>query len=304
MKKFLFTVHIYYEQQIKNLASLINNLCLKEDEYDLYITTSNIVTVSSEIHKYFHNSKIFECKNVGYDIWPFFYVLKNVDITNYCYLVKIHTKRNLGFKIIHLDKKYYFWGWQWKRLLLSFLYRKNFKKTVRAFEMQPNLGMVNSYILIDQCFSDEEHFHFKYCFDKVNQILEKLGFNYQDPIRYIAGTMFICRAGLFNPLKKLDYTESDFYNVDRSNENDLPHILERLFGAVITSQGFKIIDPFTSFRSRLILSVISYFIWIATHKELHRYIRKLSRFIFRIEINKTNCKKIVKIFKIKIMELK
>ena len=300
MKKFLFIVHIYYKEQIKELSSLISNLCLEEDEYDIYITSTNETVLEDELNIIFHNAVIIRCKNIGYDLWPFFYVLKNVDIADYCYLVKVHTKRNLGYKIVHIDKKFYFWGWQWKRLLLSFLSRNNFNKSIRAFENDPNLGMVNSYILIDKCFSDEEQFHFKYCFDKVNLILEKLGFNSQDPIRYIAGTMFICRADLFCPLKNLDYTESDFNNVDRNNENDLPHVLERLFGAVITAQGFKIEDPYTSFLSKIFLFFISSFIWITTH----RYIRKISRFLFRIDHDKSNCKKIVKVFKIKILELK
>lgn len=296
MKKFLVIVHIYYIDQVEELSNLIKALNFKDDEYDLFVSISEDKLADLDINKYFLGAKVILSKNVGYDIWPFLNVIQHVELNNYKYLIKLHTKRNLGYKIVYIAKKYFFWGWQWRRALLSFIRRNHFVKTIEAFEKKPDLGMVNSYMLIDECYASEDLFHYKFCFDEVNRILKKLDFKFQNPIRYIAGTMFICRANLLSPLKKLSYSDADFCNVDRNNENDLPHILERLFGAVVTAQGYTIDDPFTSLPSKVLNSAIGFLIWL----NMHRLVRKTSRFLFRVDFDKTNNKKIIKIFKIKV----
>lgn len=301
-KKLLIIVHIYYIKQWDYLSKLLRNLELTPNEYDLFITLSDkFIFFKYTILKDFPSANVVITENIGYDVWPFFKILNAVNLDDYELLLKIHTKRNLGTREILINQKYFFWGFQWKMLLLSIIRsRRNFLKILESFEADNKLGMVSFYQLIDKLKSTETREHYKYCIDTANEILDKLKFLKQDCISYVAGTMFICRAGLFKPLQQLTIKKDDFHEINRNKEDDLPHVLERLFGGIITAQGFYIKDTFSSKLTKIIFELNSFF----TRVLCSRYCRKLCRFIFRIKKDDAQKQALIKIFKITVLKIK
>ena len=92
--KFLVILHIYYEYMWQELKSYLLNL--EEGSYDLVVTLSKEnEELKKEILLLNPNSKIILCENRGYDVWPFIKALNEVNLDNYKYLIKLHTKRDL-----------------------------------------------------------------------------------------------------------------------------------------------------------------------------------------------------------------
>ena len=123
MKKFLVIAHVYYHDLWYLLDRCIQNL--PKDSFDLIVTTtSNIEELSSKVKEHSPNAKVELCENRGYDIWPFIKVLKSVKLDEYEFLIKLHTKRDMGKIVAIIDNKYFFRGQYWRNMLLSFISSK------------------------------------------------------------------------------------------------------------------------------------------------------------------------------------
>ena len=75
---------------------------------------------------------------------------------------------------------------------------------------------------------------------RAEEIMQKLGLKVRDR-HFIAGTMFICRAGIMKPLLRLPYTAADF-DVPAADHagGTLAHALERVLSWLVAAQGFAI----------------------------------------------------------------
>lgn len=299
--RILATVHLYYVDMWKDISEYLINL----GNYDLIVTISNSnKDVIDAIYSFKPNAKVYVTENVGYDIYPFLETLKKVDLSSYDFLVKLHTKKNRGKEITYLSNRYRISGAFWQKSLYSFVSsKKTFLRCLKSFIKDNNLGMSNAFCLIDKLKQNEKDQHKQYCFTKARELLTSVGLssNLNEPA-YIAGTMFICRAFLLEPLKKLDFNKSDFES--NSLGNDLPHSLERFLGLIICGQGYLIKDKYSSvwFKLTYLLNDINCRL-IEYKKKFElfndiRLLKKVSRFIYRKEI--VGDKTIIKIFKIRI----
>ena len=239
MKKFLVIAHVYYHEMWSLLDSCIQNL--PKDSFDLIVTTtSNIDELSSKVKEHYPNAKVELCENRGYDIWPFIKALKTVNLVEYEFLIKLHTKRDMGKIVAIIDNKYFFRGQYWRNMLLSFISSKeNFDKSLQAFK-DPSVGMINNHRLFDRTRETTDNPHLVYCLNEARKLLSEVGIsaNPYDEVKYVAGTMFICRATIFKPLQEMNFDVNQFAVVNRKNENDLAHVMERVFGWLVTSQGY------------------------------------------------------------------
>lgn len=305
--KFLVILHIYYEYMWPELKSYLMNL--NKGSYDLVVTLSNDnEELKQEILSFNDKALIILTENRGYDVWPFIKALSKVNLDDYQYLIKLHTKRDLpDSSIIIIDNHYFFKGRKWRQYLLSFISSKaNFDKCVETLDNDPSVGMINSMMLLDgtrlnQKFRD---LHLKYCIEKAKSLLESIKINPlpNDKVNYIGGTMFMCRASIMKPLLKLNLCADDFAAVQRENENELAHVLERVFGWLVTSQGYRFSDPYTTkedIKKQLPERIICR---IKTFPLRHRIFSKIMRFIIRYD--KNNGYREIKIFKIKIFKYK
>lgn len=309
MKKFLVVVHLFYTDQWKQISNYLKNIDIQKYDYDLFVTLPySKSSFQDSILSVFHNANIIFSENVGYDIWPFFKVINQTNLDNYEFVIKLHSKRSMGSNIAVINKLYVLKGNDWRNLLFSFISsKKHFEKTIDAFNNEKKLGMVNSHKLFDVSNSYESIPHRLYCFNSAKNELNKMGVSAVpfDEVLYVAGTMFICRASILKPFLKMNYSVDDFVKADRNNENDLAHIIERVFGWLVSSQNYYIGDPYSDKK----LSFKDYYRYKMFYLDRNsflgrtlRYFRKIRRFIFRIDVIEGI--KIIKIFKIPVHRCK
>lgn len=284
MKKFLVIAHVYYHEMWSMLDNCIQNL--PKDSFDLIVTTtSNIESLSAKVINHYPQARVELCENRGYDIWPFIKVLKSVNLEEYEFLIKLHTKRDMGKIVAIIDNKYFFRGQYWRKMLLSFIFSKeNFDKCLEAFN-DSVIGMINNHRLFDRTKETTDNPHLVYCIDEARKLLSEVGINAKPyhEVEYVAGTMFICRAAIFKPLQQMDFDVNQFSVVNRKNENDLAHVMERVFGWLVTSQGYSIKDPFSTFNESFRFFFHSTLCRILTFKLRHRWYAKFIRFFSRID---------------------
>jgi lipopolysaccharide biosynthesis protein len=173
--------------------------------------------------------------NRGYDIGPFIEVLHHVDLDQYDYIVKLHTKRNCDNAWVNYRC---YNGSEWRRELLSFCSTKeNVKRAMDAFSKQSNLGMIASSKMIDPSgIASCHHSSFS------NEGLLELGIR-TNPRTIVWGTMFMVRASLFKPFLKWNIDDFDFAP-GRNNKDHiisgLTAIAEGAFPKVVEGQGYSI----------------------------------------------------------------
>lgn len=265
MKPILVHVHIYYTEMWDELKAYVSNIFLP---YDLYITlNAENSDLYRDIINFKSDAEVEVLANKGFDVGPFIHVLNQVDLDTYSYIIKLHTKRDLPpatfLQTLNVS------GCLWRKYCLSFLKKKNFAKSIAAFDANHQLGMVGSYFLI---FKQE-----LYDANTVKEgalLLEQAALPIV-PLTYIAGTMFMCRAELLKVVQQLNLTLDDFKRSDKFQKTSLAHTLERFFGWIIIAQGFTIADPFTSRSLRL-------------RKFVFHVLKRLRLFLFRVQVTRVD----------------
>ena len=255
MKPILVHCHIYYTEMWPELKQCIQNIA--PYPFDLYVTmVERNYTLLENIIRFKPDAHIDLVPNKGFDIAPFIDVLNKVNLNDYDYIIKLHTKRDM-------PKGTLVNGWnlsvnKWRKACFAFLKSsKNFKTCLKAFEEDKKLGMIGDFHLI----SNKD----KASKTSVNLAIEKLkNLNFiPKEYCYVMGTMFIGRANLFEPLHRLNLSLNDFSSSERGKD-ELPYALERLFGYLIGAQGYKIKDPIHNLLYKISASIgakISNFIW-------------------------------------------
>jgi len=213
---------------------------IRSYSYDLFVTLpTETWELNAEITQFFPRAKVEVVENRGYDVAPFVHVLNQVNLEKYQYIVKIHTKKNIhegvtlnGFLVS---------GTRWRNFLLRFLENeRTFQKCMGSFEKDRSLGMICDFRLIMTLTSDNARLQ-----ALVWDWARKMGVSLNGGERFVAGTMFIARANLFEKFKRLNLRMSDFEAGRVVNELGLAHVMERILGVVVCSQAFTIRDCFT-----------------------------------------------------------
>lgn len=233
MKKILVHVHIFYENLYPELKACLLNLNDYNCDYIFTFVKENEV-LESDIKSTFKNVNVEIVKNLGFDLGPFVHVLNEVNLNDYSYVIKLHTKRDIPLN----GKKDWYTGSGWRDALLKFIRSKDvFDKVVERLEKNPNVGMHGPNICTFNKKTDD-HFSYKQALAYFKEKMLPLS-NY----KFVAGTMFMVRADLLEQIKKLNLTQDDFESPDLSHEGcQMAHIFERLCGYTVTSQDYKIVD--------------------------------------------------------------
>lgn len=235
MKPILVCVHIFYPEMWSELKACVLNVA--DYPFELYVTMVNhILDVENDILQTFPKAHIQIVENRGHDCGPFMEVLNQVHLDQYSYVMKLHTKRDLrlGARLGAFDVS----GAKWRNYLLNFCATKeNFRITLQAFEQNPLLGMTGNFRLLFHNKGEDVIAH-----QKALALLYKLNLETKS-FKFVAGTMFFCRAQLLKPLQKLKLKLSDFeLSSSKVHKGQLAHVLEKIFGYVVTAQGFVIED--------------------------------------------------------------
>ena len=278
--KIIIHAHIFYVDLWKEIKEYLKNL--KQYKYDLFVTIANDdEELKNDILSFNPSAKIFLVENVGFDIYPFVFFLNQVNLDDYDFIIKLHTKKDSINNTI-INNYFSLKGSVWRRYLFSILEEENFEKNMLAFKSDKKLGMVGDFrLIVKKDLHDKKADKIAKAFMKEHNLL------YKKNSSFVAGTMFIVRAKLMQTLKNTNLNISDF-EISSSNikGETFAHALERIFGYIVYSQGFYIDDPMHTNYEKMKYIPIKYF-------------NIFKRFVFQVKITR-NGNKIIKIFKVPI----
>ena len=236
--KLLVHQHIYYHDQVDYIINKLSHIV--DCDWDLYVTYSDYNEETEQKIKNFKSDAFFiKVKNVGYDIWPFIIVLRAVDLEKYNYVLKLHTKNFYKKEIIYNDLKTINYGWR-NTLYDTYLYSKRiFKHNIARLTKNPNLGIIvnKNFFLQFGKYCNLNLPEETYLMDALKT---RLGIN-SDYDKFVAGTMFMARADIFEKLRNSDIDEEDFSLESKTNiTGSMAHVIERVFCILADDKGYKI----------------------------------------------------------------
>ena len=282
MKPILVHCHIFYPELWEELKSCIKNIA--PNPFDLFVTmVEEHNDISKDIQNNFPKAHIDIVKNVGYDIFPFVSVLNKINLEDYSYVVKLHTKRPTQKPPYFRNLK----NTEWIKALLSFISSKeDFNQSLVALEENSKIGMINSYkVIIKTDIYDKKAQEYLQGFIKQHKF-PRLKY------RFVGGTMFIARAEVFTELKNLHLTDADFPAPNANHSMQLAHVIERFLG-------------YSVYLHNMVLTDIN-----ATEMFMRKYlfcqdfdydlIYRIKRFFYQKKITKTG-RLSIKVFRIPIL---
>lgn len=233
MTKIAVHMHVYYVEMLDYLLDKLQNV----SDADIFVTMveQNDQAVA-KIKSSFPQATIWFVENRGYDVGPFIYFLGQINLSDYEYILKLHTKSSKGKEITRLDKGFISRKY-WTDLLLRALVDtpEVCSKNVEFLDTTPKVGMIGGYHLVDSA----RRSLFDYG-DSIKKELVKMGLPKLSKIKFVAGTIFMVRSSLMQVVKD-NYKLEDFAITNGSvKDGDLAHLIERILGAVVIAQGYKV----------------------------------------------------------------
>lgn len=93
MTHILTHVHLYYIDMWPEIKEKLANITVS---YDLFVTLNNRnERLQQDILNFKNDAVIQIVDNRGFDVGPFIKLLNSVDLDQYDYIIKLHTKRNM-----------------------------------------------------------------------------------------------------------------------------------------------------------------------------------------------------------------
>lgn len=236
MKKILVHLHLYYPEFYEELKNCILNLTYEYD-FDLFVTIpQKNLFLKSLILSTFPKAKIEVVENIGFDIYPFIKVINRVNLDDYSYVIKLHTKRNLNkfsYDCFSINKNKWFGESNWREGLLSFIKtRENLHKVITFLNKHPDVGMHGGHAYILNQVTDD-----KKTIKPVQKYLKHKSY------KFVCGTMFIAKSDVFKLIQNKHINYTYFEKSDQSHKKiQFAHIMERFLGYCVTSNNLKIED--------------------------------------------------------------
>lgn len=238
--KLLIVLHIFYYEQVWEFIEKL--FFIDKSNTDLYITLTE-----SKVHNIykkiilqaFPNARVIFVKNCGWDIWPFLNIINSVNLNEYDYVLKLHTKsRSYGYRYYYYNSNFFWVKCSWRDELIKSLIgsREIFESNLKVLKKQDN-GMISNGIFIAE---NGLHSNGMF-FNALQKECLRIGICINDmrDVKFVAGTMFLCRSNILKPIQ-FKYGEKDF-NPNTLTNRELPYLLERIFGILAVSQHYKIV---------------------------------------------------------------
>lgn len=227
-------LHLFYEDLFAEIEQCLQSL--SKYNYKLFVTGHNInPAIKQKLQTSCPHVEFLDCPNQGYDIGPFIKVLNSLNLDEYDFLIKLHTKRNvrIGEKINHFDVG----GSKWRRYCLNFIATPTaLIQSVRTLSENPKIGMVaDGHLIIKR-----EEPNDRPLTGKAIKIIKNLHLK-PSSFYFVAGTMFMVKTEV---LKRLQYKYSiDDFPQQAERKLDTPaHVFERVLGFIVSAEGYRISD--------------------------------------------------------------
>ena len=243
--------HVFYFELWKELRSCVKNFI------DVYGRDSVVVCVTFPVTKPDIGvalqedkivSQLIGVENYGYDVAPFFKVIDGLNLDDFDYIVKIHTKRDTPKCWVNFKS---FQGVEWRKCLLSFCSSQEaVRRSVNLLRHRRYIGMIAARPLIDPSgVGAGRHPEWG------AHVVESLGLSINEKT-IVYGTMFMVRAKLLKPAWR-KVLQADFGVMVSGREHEefgLAGKWEGAFGMLVSSQGFYVSDgAYPEYIDRLLL---------------------------------------------------
>ena len=220
-------IHLFYIDIWEELKTYLSQLKI---EFDLFITVTDNIA-DEDILQIFRDqpaAHIYSVENRGRDVLPFLQVMNLLDTKSYKHICKLHTKKTGDSDL----------GNVWRKLLYFDLIGsdKNIKRVLKLLDNYYEVGMVTGKNAV--LSSSEYDFGNA---DRVRELAQMAGIEYQDEYSFPAGTMFWTKPELLDPLLRLLNGGDLKFDKERGQtEKTLAHAIERFFGLLCRERGKQI----------------------------------------------------------------
>ncbi len=241
MVKVLVHVHVYYIKAWFRIEKILQNIVAEKSVEVKILTTvssdlsdSDIYTIEKSRVK---GMSLIRMPNNGYDIQPFFFLLQSVDLEDYNYIIKLHTKRvQHGIDVFFNGR--FISRVLWSKFLINAIAGSTglFKKNLERMQLDQSIGMIGSCYLLSAVSSSDEEEKKMIC-----NYVHKLNAENVTGSKYIAGTMFMVRSDILKPLIDSALVYEEF---ERSESGKLggtkAHAIERILGVLVSLHNKRI----------------------------------------------------------------
>lgn len=223
--------HLYYHEQIDFFIKKLKNIDFCK--WDLFVTYSvDDIKSNEKLLKLKPDTHFRKLRNCGYDILPFFTVLNSVNLDDYDYVLKLHTKNYYNNEFLVGS------GYTWRNLLVDALIgsKRTWKNCLSIMDKNKDIGMIGANECIRSIQEDSDIM-------RANCSNERFGNINNSNFSYIAGTMFLCKSVILKILKEMCINENDFSNDIQMKTNttgQFSHIVERLIGKIVTYSNLRL----------------------------------------------------------------
>jgi len=235
--RILAVVHVYYPEFWPELRTCLENVA---DAVDVVVTYADEAAVA-EARRDFPSARFVKCENRGFDVWPFLKAVKEMDLTPYDAVVKLHTKRDFNIDAEGWINRCRMNGGAWRRFLLSFVASAEAWRRSRRLLAGKDVGLVADWrVIVGRASPGLKMYR-----DEFDAAVRDLGLAGNPDVavkgRYVAGTMFAARPAALAPLLSCRFEASMFDPSVRDGGEKRAHLVERQFGLSAFAAGFKVV---------------------------------------------------------------
>ncbi len=230
--RILVHAHVFYQNMWAELALKLQSLA--GYAFDLHLTVpQEDEEFKREVLAAYPHASITLVENRGFDVLPFVQLIQQLDMNQYDYVVKIHTKRDIYQCKIN---GVYLKGADWRNAALSFLSSpESFKNCIEHFESNPSCGIIASRRITAKI----SKYSSKLTRKRFAAFLHENKLARITKAQFVAGTMFIARAKI---LKQLDLVLLSDFESCIEHDGLFAHVVERYLGYIAYAQGMSIQD--------------------------------------------------------------
>lgn len=237
MRKLLVHLHLYYLDQADYFVSKLRNIC--GCEWDLIVTMvrrdAEAEAAENKIRQAFPRAEFMTVENRGYDIWPFIQVIKQTNLDEYDFILKLHTK-NFYPKAIGVNKLMY-GGYEWRDTIVNCYMGDDarFQDMLDLFDKDEELGMLCCrlfYMPLTDFLPEDTSL--------LRAEMRRIGIESRKRW-FMGGSMFMARTAPYKLLQSEKISAETFpEECGTHSYGSMAHIYERIISLVVSAAGYRV----------------------------------------------------------------
>ena len=223
-------VHVFHGELWPELAERLRTIPEKFDLFCTVVDRPENKGLAEQIGDEFERSQVSAIPNHGRDLFPFVWLLESGALDDYEAICKIHTKKSQ-----HLQA-----GEQWRQHLARGILpsQEKTEKLVARFLADRTLGMVTApgQVIEGIEWWDINRYRLEELLRRANLRVAP------ESVRFAAGSMYWVKPNALRRVRELHLTAYDFEPEDGQTDGTMAHLMERAFGVLTESGGYRLTD--------------------------------------------------------------